>query len=371
MTLFDSQNRYRPNDKFFSNIVDGASITYSNVESTMLLTVSNSITAYAGRESRFVFTYQPGKSLLIMNTFVMDSPQAGLVQRVGYYGTDNGYFLEISGSSVNLVERSNLVDTKVAQSVWNVDRMDGTGPSRVVLDLSKSQILFNDVEWLGVGSVRIGFVIDGILCTCHVFHHANRIARTYMTTACLPVRYEIYRTNSDSPNSATLKQICSTVISEGGYEPREQLFIALGPTAGTTLADLGVQRPLCTIRLAPGRLDAVVRLKQVCTSTSTNNDLLRWTLVLNGTLTGATFAASTESTNVSVDTAATAVSGGRVIETGFAQTGGVSTALDNYFFEAQLGRNSWTQTSDTLTLCATGLTLNAKVFWTLAWSELI
>ena len=188
-----------------------------------------------------------------------------------------------------------------------------------------------------------------------------------MPTACLPVRYEIKNTDSVS---GTLKQICSTVISEGGYEPKEQLFCAIGPLTGTVLSATLI--PVCTIRLASNRLDAIAQLKQINVAVNTNNDLAQWRLVLNGTLTNATFTASTGgSTNVEVDTDASAISGGRIIETGFAQTGVANTPIASTFFESQIGRNSFTQRSDTLSLCIVGLSSNPKAFWSIAWIEIL
>lgn len=375
ITLFDSQNRYSISTKFYSNIIDGASVTYSNTEATVNLNVTTAENAYAGRESKFVFNYQPGKSLLVLNSFVMNSPKSNLVQRVGYFGSDNGYYIQLEDSTVSLVQRSNstgvLTNTVVPQSQWNGDRLNGTGPSRITLNVSASQLLFTDVEWLGVGSVRMGLIIDGNFITCHTFHHSNITPITYMTTACLPVRYEIFTKGITSSNS-TLKQICSTVMSEGGYEPREQLFCAIGPYTGKTLSATGTLIPLVTIRLAPGRLDAIALIKQINIAVETNNDLVQWQLILNATLTGATYVGDTGgSTNVQIDTAATAVSGGRVIEVGYAQTGSINTSLQDSFFEAHIGRNSFTQTSDTISLCVIPISVNPKCFWSFAWSELL
>ena len=130
--------------------------------------------------------------------------------------------------------------------------------------------------------------------------------------------------------------------------------------------------PLISIRLAPGRLDAIAVLKQINVAVSSNNDLARWSLILNGTLSGGTsWGAHADSTNVQVDTGSAAISGGRVIEIGFAQTGSVNTSLPASFFEAHLGRNSFTNTSDIITLAAAACTSNPGIFYSLAWSELI
>jgi hypothetical protein len=261
-------------------------------------------------------------------------------------------------------------ETLVAQQNWNGDKLDGSGASGLSLDMTKSQIFYTDIEWLGVGSVRTGFVIDGTFINCHTFNHANLVPYTYITTACLPVRYEITNRAATSGTS-NLNQICSTVLSEGGYEPKEQLFCQLGPATSTTLAST-TPVPLISIRLAPGRLDAIALLRQINVAVQSNNDLARWSLILNGTLSGATsWGAHADSTNVQVDTGSSGISGGRLIEVGFAQTGSLNTSLPSSFFEAQIGRNSFTETSDVITLAAAACTSNPGIFYSLAWAELI
>ena len=383
VTLFDSQNRYKLNEKFFSNLIGtGTAVNYIQAQSSANLFVTSNVNDFAARESRFVFNYQPGKSLLTMITFVMNPAKSGLVQRVGYFGTENGYYIQLGSntspttlfSNVYIVERSNALgtvsETLVAQQNWNGDKLNGSGASGLTLDMTKSQIFFTDLEWLGVGSVRSGVVINGTFINCHTFNHANLVAYTYITTACLPVRYEITN-RAATAGTSNLNQICSTVLSEGGYEPKEQLFCQLGPTAGKTVTSTTAV-PLISIRLAPGRLDAIAVLKQLNVAVQTNNDLAQWTLILNGTLSsGTSWGAHTDSTNVQVDTGSTAISGGRVIEVGFAQTGSLNTSLQAAFFEAQIGRNSFTKTSDIITLAAAECTASPKLFYSLAWAELI
>ena len=383
VTLFDSQNRYKLNEKFFSNLIGtGTAVNYIQAQSSANLFVTSNVNDFVARESRFVFNYQPGKSLLTMITFVMNPAKSGLVQRVGYFGRENGYYIQLGSntspttlfSNVYIVERSNALgtvsETLIAQQNWNGDKLDGTGASGLSLDITKSQIFFTDLEWLGVGSVRTGVVIDGTFISCHTFNHANLVAYTYITTACLPVRYEITNRAATSGTS-NLNQICSTVLSEGGYEPKEQLFCQVGADVGLTLTST-TPVPLISIRLAPGRLDAIAVLKQINVAVSTNNDLARWSLILNGTLSGGTsWGAHADSTNVQIDTGSTGVSGGRLIEVGFAQTGSLNTSLPSSFFEAQIGRNSFTNTSDVITLAAAECTNDPKIFYSLAWSELI
>lgn len=378
-TLFDSQNRYKLNEKFFSNLIGtGTAVNYIAAQSAANLFVTSNINDFVARESRYVFNYQPGKSLLSMSTFVMNAPKSGLVQRVGYFGTENGFYIQLGStispttlySNVYLVQRSNstgtVSETLVAQPDWNGDKLNGSGASGKSLDITKSQIFFSDTEWLGVGSVRLGVVIDGTFINCHSFHHANIVPYAYTTTACLPLRYEIFNAAATS-GSSNLNQICSTVLSEGGYQPTEALFLYSNTTV-TTLS--GTLKPIVSIRLAPGRLDAIAVLKQVALAVGGINDVARWSVILNATLTGSNWRAHSDSTNVQIDDSATGVSGGRVLESGFAQSGSGSTVLPATIFEAQIGRNSFTQTSDTITFAAGQCTNNPSVFSVLAWAEL-
>ena len=118
----------------------------------MDLSVTSTSGASALRETTKVFSYQPGKSLLIMNTFVMAASANGLVQRVGYFGNDNGIYFQMDGDTISFVERSivtgTLVNTVCARSSWNGDKLDGSGPSGITLDLTKAQIMWLDIEWL-------------------------------------------------------------------------------------------------------------------------------------------------------------------------------------------------------------------------------
>lgn len=260
LTLFDTQNKYYDQGQFVSNLVGGGTAVYNQASNTFLLSVTGAGSSVT-RETIKTFIYQPGKSLFVMNTFAMNTPTAGLTQRVGYYNTNNGVFFEVNDTTKNMVIRSyssgSVLEDRIPQNLWNGDPLDGSGPSGIILNPTLTQIFWTDIEWLGVGSVRTGFVINGQYIVCHTFHHANVIGNTttYMGTATLPVRYEI----SSTGPAATMRQICSTVISEGGYTPT-------GTPAGRG-HELGTPRrlpndksfiPLISIRLKSTNPDAVV-----------------------------------------------------------------------------------------------------------------
>jgi hypothetical protein len=371
-TLFDSAHRYQDNGLFDTATTGTASAVHATNTSTVALNVSTGSGDQVIRETKRVFPYQPGKSLLILNTFVMNEAKTGLRQRVGYFGAENGIFIEQDGTTINLVKRSyitgSVVDTKIAKANWNGDKLDGNGESGFTLDLTKSQIFWVDIEWLGVGSVRCGFIINGIYIVCHTFHHANLLDSVYMTTATLPIRYEI--TNTAATASASLlKQVCSTVISEGGYEKRVAPLVAR-MTAETTVGTSF--EPLITIRLASDRLDAVILLNKYSVLGLTT-DTFEYALIKNATLTGATFDTTTFN-SVDFDVAATAMSGGTILRAEYLEsTNQSSPQLDvngDYNFGLQLGRTIG-GTSDTLTVAARVLSGTGDAIATMEFYDLL
>jgi hypothetical protein len=380
LTLFDSSHRYRDNNLWSSLTAVGGTYAFNQNQGLMDLTVSALSGSSVIRETTKVFAYQPGKSLLVMNTFVMASSATNLRQRVGYYGQDNGIYFQLDDNVISLVERSLVngspaTETIVPRSSWNGDKLDGTGASGLTLDITKAQILWMDIEWLGLGSVRVGFIINGQYIVCHTFHHANIIASTYITTASLPLRYEI--TNKAATGvTKTMKQICSTVISEGGYELRGlQQAVGTAITAPKTLTTAGTYYPVVSLRLkaSPNRLDAIVILTALSMMpVSTGN--FSWRVIANGTTGGggAWQDAGVDSA-VEYKLDGTSITGGRILAEGYLTANAtygnssIINILKEALFKFQLERNGLTNTPYEITLALTsstgGETTHASVDW--------
>jgi hypothetical protein len=289
-------------------------------------------------------------------------------------------FFQQNDSALAFVLRSNSIPTPgtpsdartVTQANWNGDKLDGTGVSGYTLDPTKAQILWMDFEWLGVGSVRCGFIINGEYIVCHTFNNANDIASVYMTTAILPVRYEITNV-AGTGSSSSLKQICSTVISEGGYEQYSPGHVARRTTALATIGTTFL--PLVSIRLSSSALGAVVlpQRVQVLPTASQNYEVA---LVKNPTLTGASWVSVPTDSNVQYDVSATAVTGGTIVQTDYVTSsgsGGNNPLADpaGYNWDLQLGA-SLAGTSDIYTVqirtvsgATTGDAVGSLSFWDL------
>ena len=377
-TLFDSSHRYSDNGLWETSTSGTASATFVANEGLVDLAVGTTSGDEVVRETNKIFSYQPGKSLLVMNTFVMGTAKAGLRQRVGYYGQDNGFYVERDGTTVYLVERSFVTgaatNTRVAQSSWNQDKLDGTGPSGITLDMSKAQILYMDIEWLGLGTVRMGFVINGVFVPAHNFDHANLVTTTYITTACLPLRYEM-RNTAGTASSSTLKQVCSTVISEGGYSLSGlQQAIGTPITSPTSLATAGTFYPVVSLRLKTTRLDAIIVLTAASILALTNNVNYEWRVVAAGTTTGGTWVSAGTNSGVEYNRTGTSFTGGRILASGYTQGSnqGSSTIdiLKAALFANQLERNGLTSSPYELTLIASASSNSATIHASLDWEEI-
>jgi hypothetical protein len=379
MTLFDSSHRYRDNGLWHTaNTAANTTVAFNSAQGLVDLTVQQTANCEVVRETTKVFAYQPGKSLLVFNTFVMEPTKDNLRQRIGYFGETNGIYVEQDNSALYFVKRSfvsgGIVETRIAKSAWNIDKLDGTGPSGKVLDISHAQIFWMDVEWLGVGTVRVGFVIDGEFVICHKFNHANIIATTYITTASLPIRYEIKTTGATTSNS-TLKQICSSVISEGGYELRgTQQAVSLPITAPKTLTTAGTYYPLISLRLKSTALDAVVILTALSMLAITNNANYNWQVRTAGTTTAGTWVSAGADSAVEYNISGTDFSGGRVLASGYTNGSNQgSTPVDilkEALFKFQMERNGLTSTPQEVTLVATSGAAGAQMFASIDWEEI-
>ena len=363
-TLFDTKSRYYDHNDFSSSTSTGANVVYDANSSTYQLNVTAANGSSVIRETKRVFPYQPGKSLLVLTTFCMNTPKTNLRQRVGYFTTNNGIYFENDGTYNYLVIRSYssgaLVEDRVRQDAWDNPFL--------ALQVNRTQIFWTDIEWLGVGSVRCGFVVNGAYVLCHTFHHANVAGNTntYMTTAILPVRYEITNT-AGTTGVSMMRQICSTVISEGGYNAFTYSETAGRGTSVLRLASAGTYYPLVSIRLDSTRLDAIVLPRQVDVLSPTVN-YYRWKLVLNPTLTGATFAGHSATGTVEYDTAATAMSGGTELQAGYVSSRELSVlGADEFAF--QLGR-TLAGVSDIVTLAMAATSNNADVLAQIGWQEI-
>lgn len=355
--LFDNQPLYWDDQQ-----ISGAGTTstfLTNKAATQLSVLANT-TGVRVRQSFRRMNYQPGHSQLVTFTGVLvaegGAGNTAIKRRIGLYDGSNGVFFELIGTTLNVAVRTNStgtpVTTYIPQSSWNLDKMDGTGASGVVLDVSKAQIFLIDFQWLGVGRIRYGFNINGVTLYCHQILNANIQSGVYMSVPNLPIRYEIESLGTGTNTTCSMLHICSGVYSEGGQEDVGFTFgIDMGATQLTTGNDTNVYA-LLAMQLKPGYLAATVFPTFFTIASSTANAQFRVILTLNSTIAGPALSYTSVTNSAlqyAVGTNTNLITDGTVIYSGYFQSNKNGSATDKLTIDVALG-SFINGTSDTLVL---------------------
>jgi len=225
-TLFESQLTNDEQNKFWHTIKSGSgTTTYLPNQSSLELEVTANNGDMVIRQSKAYTRARLGKSHIIFITGNFNGGTNGVKKRLGYFDSENGVFFQMNGTVLELVVRSKATGTvqeiAIPQTSWNIDKLDGSGESNVNIDTTFDQVFVFDIEWLGTGKVRAGFLLDGKITYVHEFKFANNQNTPYMTTATLPARFDI---ETDGTNSATMKQTAAVIMTEGGSNEFPSIF---------------------------------------------------------------------------------------------------------------------------------------------------
>jgi hypothetical protein len=339
--------------------------------------------------------YQPGKSQLIKSTFNFYANAINVVKRTGYFDSNNGIYLEQSANgALSFTIRTDTSgtpsdDRRVYQSQWNKNTCNTSisGPSgngSFNLDITKTQIFFTDFQWLGVGRVRCGFVHDGQLVVAHEFHNSNVLPTVYMSNPNLPVRCEIF--NTGATTGGFFDQICSTVISEGGYvEAGQDWHVATGNTK-ITITGVGNTRPIMAIRLKNSfrgyQNRATVRIGDINLYAEQNPgvwELRKLDSVADLTLANSTWNSVHANSAVEYNITGTAIVGGEAISGGFVGTsspggsskgiGLSSTTQPTSAKKNFIAQNYDSSNSEIFVVVVQAITSPVDVWCTVTWRE--
>ena len=381
--IFDNKNLYHRNSNHWCELTSGGTETLTHLpnESSIALTIGTASGEYIQRTTERYFAYVPGKSQFIAMTAILAATKTNLVQRVGYFDNDNGLFMELAGSTLKVVRRTKtsgaVVDNAVNQADWNIDPMDGTGPSGITIDITKAHIFVIDFQWLGVGRVRYGFDIDGILYYCHELRNANNLNIVYMSTPTLPLRYEI-RNVGITASSSTMKEICCSISSEGGYTLPGLEFAA---SNGITTRAVTTRLPVLAIRLKTsfGGKDnrKTVKILSSAMYAQTNAAFFELVHVHDPTAITATWVSAHADSAVEYSTDITAVTGNpaHVVLTNYTPAGTGNNAqtstgaVDTLNLHSFLNQDCTSANSQMFVLYATSFTGTTNVSTALTWIE--
>ena len=375
---FDSQFTYGADSDLWAQAATNATIAHDATNRMVSLTTTASTNASAVVQSGYYAPYTPGRSQLCFITFLMgDPPATDGFQRVGYFDGSNGVYLEQSSTGIRFVLQSTTDGgtDSVEQADWNYDPMDGTGPSGLTLDLTKSQIFVCQIQALYVGTLGVAFDIDGEYILVHQFRHSNRVADPYLAYASLPVRYEVGGTTSTG-SPVVINAICSTVISEGGQEIKDIPGRNFKADRGITTVNVTTRRPILSIR-ATSTINslanhAIAAIQSIQVYADANPALIE--LVRNPTaLTGASWTAVDAVTSgIEYDTAATAITGGKTVATAYISAANKVNAIvgADVLGKVFLAYEALNGTPDTFSIVATGFGGASTMLAGINWKEI-
>jgi hypothetical protein len=381
LILHNSQLTYDLAPIIYEQITNGtgATITYDSTNRYGLMTFSSTPTGgKAYMQSYEYLPYQPGRSQLAFVTFNMIAAVADTLKFAGYSDGVNGVEFQLSGTTkqFTLYSATGSGNLTVAQSSWNLDKLDGTGNSGITLDITKVQILVIDIQALYAGRVRIGFDIGGEIIYAHQFLHANNIAPPYIQSANLPVRCGMTCTGTVS---TTMYFLCSAVISEGGSEDINVYGYTFQQDSGPVSVDTGGThvlslRPRTTFNSITNRTRVAYIDVEIYNA---GNQPIQWQLCVGQTLTGTTTYNNVNSTYSSSEYNVLGTLSGSpaiVIDGGFVASSGADKGVTNTAiisrYPITLDAAGLHRMMGTLTLKATSLSGTQTLYASIKFREI-
>lgn len=350
-----------------TRVSGGGTVTHVKARALKIHNVGTASGAEATSQSRRYFQYIPGQSMVILFTATFAAPKTNVLQRIGFFDTDDGIFVEVNGSDVGLVIRSSvsgsIVDTRIPQSSWNNDKFDGTGESGVTLDFTKAQLFWIDYEWLGYGRIRFGIIIDGKVVYAHEQSNLNQLTSPYMQRGSLPVRCQIINSGvSASPTDLLLG--CAAVLVEGDSTIGK---ITATATNGVVPVSVGAASlaPILAIRLKSTFNKSEIDPRTVEIFLNSNTDVY-FEVIANATITGGSWVSNSSIAEKNVTIAS--YSGGTVIAAGYTNKNRES-ALDvsktSFRLSTDINGNA-----DSLLVVSRTLSGNSGMFVVLSYKEI-
>lgn len=283
--------------------------------------------------------------------------------KIGLFDDSNGLYFKYTSSGLNVSILRDGVETNIPRDDWNVDKMDGTGPSGINLTITNGLIWKIIFSWYGFGAINYYINTTHPITKVHnnyLVHVHDPATNTSIKNPNLPLSVELANNGTVATTTCNVSGRQYSLLGKYDAITRINSHYRVGRAVNSTVNFL----PIISIRRKQGYLGNPVSALE--TDFGTNQDLFVQIRV-NNTLTGASFGNVTDTspndTAVEVDTTATALTGGIPIWTGLVSgTSRFGSLNINYdLSEYQI-----------LTLCARGVTsqngtANCVLRWTEEW----
>lgn len=261
ITIKDYEFPYGIEDNTFYKREEGTgTITWERKSVSCLMSTGTSATDLTQITSNYYHDYTPGTgSLMELTCQIGDVGKDNVVRRWGYYDDRNGFYFELNGTELAVVLRTNSGDGttveehRYPQSMWNVDRLDGSNSINFDLDVTKGNIYWIDFQWLGAGRVRFGVIeASGSRLLAHTIENANTNSiYPYTRTATLPLRWEQFNAGI-AASTSEMRVACAVVKATSKVSKIGDLRTAnsdvLSLTTGEGAMIIGAIRPALTFK---------------------------------------------------------------------------------------------------------------------------
>ena len=341
------------------------------------MTVGPNVGDKVYRQTKRVQRYIPGRQGEVSMTMIFGTPTTGIRRRFGLFDELNGFFFEDSGDGTyRCVLRRNsalgVVDEEsFTRAEWNVDPLDGTGPSGITADPTAIQHMSIEYEWYGAGMIEWNFIIENNKYPIHRIWHGNTHNHTWAAKAALPVRIEIENTGG-AAGTHTFYQGSHSFGVEATTEILGRQNSISNPITGKSTGSANTFTPMVAIRLKSTALDSVVIPDEFSAATLDNTNIFVRAIELP-TVTGGTWVSFSDDSAVEYNITATGYSGGQVLSTTFVNATNQGTIFT--FPErslTQLLRNTTTTLGDTsgiFLIAIASVGANKDGFASLGWIE--
>lgn len=360
----------------FDEVVVGSASAPHNANNVSVdMTTTTGATDSVIRQTYRVYEYIRGNGQLFFFSLNPGGPpKANNVRYFGAGDSENGALFKIDGTSLKVVQRSkvtgSVVDLEVAQSSFNVDRLDGSGgvtnPSGVTLDLSKQHLAFIRYSWQGTNIVEFGFVVGGEVIICHSFKNSNNLAVPWCQSGSLPMYFE--NTNTGVTGSETVMRIvCCSCYSVGSTNTlKKHKSISSGVTPFTINA---TEKVVAGIRIKPGVKYVGIEPTAYQVLPVSGTGVAYYRILQRATLTGDTWASTSDIAEGLTNNPT--YSGGFVVEEGYFNLSTASRVVSNIQSQTEsfLGK-SINGTPDNLILVVRTDSGSGSFYFVGGWEEI-
>lgn len=376
-TIFFNTFQYgTETDVWDTSTTSGGTITHLTSISATDMAVTSTAGSQVIRQTQNVMRYIPGRNVNLAFAVRYETPVVGIRRRAGLFNGTDGFYFEDNGGDYACVITSttsgSTVITRVARADWNGDKLDGTGPSGIVADPTKQQLISMSYEWYGAGQIIFQYVISGQTIVIHTFNTGNIFQTPWCKTPFLPIRLELTNVTG-AAGAHHLYQGSNSLTNEGStkyYGVGESHLTSL---SGIVMATANTFYPILSIRLKPTALQGIV-LPTFFQAASIDNTNIFYKFVRNATLTQGTWTDMPDNNAFtqyleSPATGTTALTGGSVLDTGMIINSIGNKIELNKDTVYQIGRSSLGTVSDTLTIAIAASGTNKSAIASMTWIE--